>query len=110
MRSRNLYSQSPTNLFAAAAILLYFCSTSAQSHHRAPDYILANRKIFTANAAVPYAEAIAIQGERILAVGTSEEISRVASPRTIRIDLKNRVVITCLTNPESCRRATGGLR
>lgn len=54
---------------------------------------MVNGKIFTANAAVPYAQAIAIQGERILAVGTSEEISRLASPRTIQIDLKNRVVI-----------------
>lgn len=59
----------------------------------APDYILVNGKIFTADTANPYAQALAITGERILSVGTSEEISRLASPHTIRIDLHGRLVI-----------------
>jgi hypothetical protein len=49
---------------------------------RAPDYVLVNGKIFTADATKPYAQALAIRGERIVSVGTSKEIGRLASPHT----------------------------
>jgi predicted amidohydrolase YtcJ len=58
-----------------------------------PDYILVDGRIFTADATKPYAQALAIQGERIVSVGTSKEIERLASPHTIRIDLQSRLVI-----------------
>src|SRR5260370_63600 len=61
--------------------------------NEAPDYVLVNGKIFTAGAKHPYAQALAVKGDRILSGGTSEEISRLASPHTIRIDLHGRLVI-----------------
>ena len=44
----------------------------------APDLILVNGKIFTSNPSQPYVEAIAVRGERIVAVGTSKEIVSLA--------------------------------
>jgi len=57
------------------------------------DLILFNGKVFTADPARPYAQAIAIRGERIIAVGTSAEITVLDGPKTRRIDLQGRLVI-----------------
>ncbi len=57
------------------------------------DLILVNGTIFTSDTAQLYAQAIAIRGERILAVGTTEAITRMAGPATRRIDLGGRLVI-----------------
>lgn len=59
----------------------------------APDTILVNGKIFTSNTEQLWAEAIAIRGERIVAVGTSESIAASAREGTRRIDLGGRTVV-----------------
>jgi predicted amidohydrolase YtcJ len=56
------------------------------------DLVLLNGKIFTADVAKPFAEAVAISGERIVAVGTSAEVEKFAGARARRIDLQGRVV------------------
>jgi len=58
-----------------------------------PDTILVNGRIFTGAQARPYVDAIAIKGKRILAVGTNQEISSTAGPKTRRIDLAGHLVI-----------------
>ena len=58
-----------------------------------PDLILFKGRIFTSNVSRPYVEAVAIRGERILAVGTSKEIVSLAGKETKRIDLAGRTVI-----------------
>ncbi len=57
-----------------------------------PELILYNGKIFTSDTKQPNAEAIAIRGERILAVGSNEEIKKLAGAKTRLIDLQMRVV------------------
>ena len=57
-----------------------------------PEMILYNGKIFTSDTKQPNAEAIAIRGERILAVGSNEEIKKLAGAKTRIIDLQNRIV------------------
>lgn len=57
------------------------------------DLILFNGKVFTSNASQPYVEALAIRGDRIVAVGTSKEVVALASKETRRIDLGGRTVI-----------------
>ena len=52
-----------------------------------------NGRIFTGAQARPYVDAIAIKGKRILAVGTNQEISSTAGPKTRRIDLAGHLVI-----------------
>ena len=59
----------------------------------APDLILSNGKIITVDDRFSIAQAIAIRGDRIVAVGTNAEINRLAAPGTRRIDLGGRTVI-----------------
>lgn len=58
-----------------------------------PDLILAGGKIFTADPARPWAEALAIAGDRIVAVGTSAEVRALAGTGTRVIELQRRVVV-----------------
>lgn len=67
-------------------------SLSASGQQAPADLILLNGKVFTADSAKPSAEAVAIRGERIIAVGTSAEIEKLAELKTRRIDLQGRVV------------------
>ena len=73
-------------------LLSALLSLSASGQQAPADLILLNGKVFTADSAKPSAEAVAIRGERIIAVGTSAEIEKVAGAMTRRIDLQGRVV------------------
>lgn len=75
------------------ALFVLFCCVLAYGQAPAPDLILVNGKIFTSDTTPPYAQAIAIQGERIAAIGTSEEMKRLAGKDTRIIDLGGRTVI-----------------
>jgi len=57
-----------------------------------PDLILVNGTIITVNASDTIAQAVAIQGERIIAVGDTTFIDSLAAPTTQRIDLNGRTV------------------
>jgi predicted amidohydrolase YtcJ len=59
----------------------------------APDLLLLHGNVFTSNKAQPHAQAIAIRGERIVAVGSDDEIAATADAHTRRIDLHGRTVI-----------------
>src|SRR5688572_6973658 len=59
----------------------------------APDVILSNGKIITVDDRFSIAEAVAVRGDRIVAVGTNSEITRLAGPATRRIDLRGRSVV-----------------
>lgn len=56
------------------------------------DLVLINGRVFTADTARPTADALAIRGERIVAVGTTAEIAALAGEKTRTIDLHQRVV------------------
>ena len=58
-----------------------------------PATILFNGNIVTMDPARPRAAALAIWGDRILAVGSDEEIRRLAGPLTKRIDLARKTVV-----------------
>lgn len=58
-----------------------------------PDLILTNGKIVTVDDRFRIAQAVAIKGERIVAVGDSRDIARLAGPGTRRLDLHGRTVI-----------------
>jgi len=57
------------------------------------DLILTNGKIVTVDERFSIAQAVAIRGDRILAVGANQEIARLAGPNTRRIDLGGRTAI-----------------
>ena len=58
-----------------------------------PDLVLLHGKVFTSDPKHLHAEALAIRGERVVAVGTSRQIEALAGPTTRRIDLGGRTVI-----------------
>jgi predicted amidohydrolase YtcJ len=58
-----------------------------------PDLIIHHAKVFTADPAHRSAEAVAIRGNRIIAVGTDAEVTALAGDRTKRVDAGGRVVV-----------------
>jgi hypothetical protein len=62
------------------------------SQESAPDLVLSNGKIITVDERFTIAQAIAIKGDRIVAVGTNQEMAQLA-PNARRIDLRGRDVI-----------------
>jgi predicted amidohydrolase YtcJ len=57
------------------------------------DLILSNGKIVTVDERFTIAQAVAVAGDRIIAVGTNQDVSRLAGPATRRIDLRGRTVV-----------------
>jgi predicted amidohydrolase YtcJ len=57
------------------------------------DRILVNGKIWTEDEAQPRVQALAISGDRIVAVGADEQIKAMASPDTAVLDLHGRLVV-----------------
>jgi predicted amidohydrolase YtcJ len=74
-------------VFLTFSLLATGCATTS------PDLVLVNGKVFTADEARPWAEAVAVRGERIEAVGTSETIRALAGSRTRVVDLAGRLVV-----------------
>ena len=68
-------------------------TASLFAQQSAPDLILSNGKIITVDERFTIAQAVAIRGERIVAVGTNQELARLAGPGTRTIDLKGKSVI-----------------
>ncbi|TWT18716.1 amidohydrolase [Luteimonas marina] len=66
---------------------------AAQGQVGAADLVLHNGKIWTVDEANPQAEAVAVRGERIIAVGTSREILALKGPSTRVVDLEGRRVL-----------------
>jgi predicted amidohydrolase YtcJ len=75
-------------IFLSVAVFLFFPSAWAQVG--ASERILFHAKIFTADPQNPYAEAVAIRGDKILAVGTLPEVLKSVSANAERIDLEGK--------------------
>ncbi|MFO1406344.1 MAG: amidohydrolase [Steroidobacteraceae bacterium] len=58
-----------------------------------PDRIYVNAKVWTGDAAQPAAEAFAVQGDRLVAVGTTADVRKLAGPATEVHDLGGRRVV-----------------
>jgi predicted amidohydrolase YtcJ len=74
-----------------AVSLLAACCAMAPAQQ--PSLIFVNGKVWTENPAQPTAEAVAMSGEKILAVGSSEEIRMLAGAQTRIIDLDGRLLL-----------------
>ncbi len=70
-----------------------FSTAPANAQSSPPDLVLFNGKIFTSDSAQLYVEAIAIRGDRIIALGKSAAIKSSAGSSTKLIDLGGRTVI-----------------
>src|SRR5438477_1251575 len=68
-------------------------AAGAQAPALRADRIFVNGKIWTADDARPSAEALAVSGDKIVAVGSSQEIRALAGPTTVTLDLGGRLML-----------------
>lgn len=79
-------------------IILWMMCAAATTMGQAPDLIVHNAKIVTVDARFSMAQAMAVRGERIVAVGTNAAVLGMAGPRTERVDLGGKMVLPGLAD------------
>ena len=90
-----------------ATIAIIF-SVTVGSAQQTPDTVLHNGKVLTVDANFATAQAVAVRGDRIVAVGTDDEVLSLAGPNTLRIDLKGRTVTPGLIHTHVHLQSIGG--
>ena len=80
-------------LISVIALTLMNLPVHADTPVLGADTIIVNATVHTMDAARPTAEAIAIFGNRIVAVGSTQEIKKLAGPGTKTIDAGKRLVV-----------------
>jgi len=78
---------------ALLGVLVCGISACAGENPDAADLVLTNGKIVTVDEAMPEVEAVAIRGDRIIAVGTSTEMEAFIGSSTEVVDLAGRVAV-----------------
>src|SRR5438477_518823 len=79
-------------LHRSVLFVCLFASVGTAQTRRA-DLVLLNGTVVTVDSAHPTVQAIAVKGDRIVAVGTTAEIRKWAGPGTRTIDAHGRLVI-----------------
>src|SRR5690606_20868270 len=86
-----------TAYIVAAIVSITFIAgliVGAQRDENGPvDLIVLNGRVYTADEDGSFAEAVAIQGNRILRVGTTRDISRLKRAQTVVVDAKGGAVL-----------------
>lgn len=80
-------------LFLVVGLLGIAVSSFAQQPKMLVDRIFINGRIWTADDARPRVEALAIAGDKIVAVGSTDEIKSLATTDTVVVDLGGRLVV-----------------
>ncbi len=70
----------------------------AQAQPPSADTILVNARIYTVNPRQPWADALAIGGDKILAVGAAKDVTAYRGPSTRVIDAQGRLVLPGFTD------------
>jgi len=87
-------------LFLSLAILC-LCADLALAQGQAStvaDTVVTNARIYTVNSQQPWAEALAIRGDKILAVGSAKDVAAYRGPATKVIDAQGRLVLPGFTD------------
>src|SRR5688500_591405 len=95
---RNTLESSPTTTPTMRTLALVTLSALtltnvAGAQTRPATLVLTNGRIVTVDSSRPEAQAVAIAGDRIIAVGTNAEIQRHVTPATRVIDLQGKLAI-----------------
>jgi predicted amidohydrolase YtcJ len=77
----------------AGLLLAVAGAAMVRGQQAAVDTVLTNGKIITVDDRFSIAQAVAIRGDRFVAVGSNQDIARLAGPSTRRIDLGGKAVI-----------------
>src|SRR5688500_4385609 len=86
-------SPSLSSLLAAVVVVaLVVVALPLSAQQPRADLLLVNGRVLTVDASDRVAQAVGIAGNRIVAVGSTAEVERVAAPNARRIDLRGRTV------------------
>jgi predicted amidohydrolase YtcJ len=80
-------------LLLAVLLLVPAASSVFAQTHPSADLIITNAKVWTVDKSRPRAEAVAVIGERIVAVGGSSEIDGWRGPQTKLIDAQGKLLL-----------------
>lgn len=81
------------------AVLCFFgAGTLTYGQAGAADTVIVNARIYTVNPQQPWAEALAIRGEKIVAVGRTRDMAAIRGPSTHVIDGEGRLVLPGFTD------------
>jgi predicted amidohydrolase YtcJ len=89
----NLTKKCRSTAFVYIAVFLLSSSFFACQQKESADTIFINGKICTVDEKNPQAEALAVAGERIIAVGSNKAIEKLKNEKTQVIDLENKFVM-----------------
>ena len=84
--------------FFGTLLLLCLVASLACRHAPKPDLIIHHGKILTVDSNFTIVDAMAIQGEHILATGSNDQILALAGPETRQIDLHGKTVLPGLND------------
>jgi predicted amidohydrolase YtcJ len=87
---------------------LCFCLAIACAAQDGREQVFYNAKVFTANPEHPYAEAVAVRGDKIVAVGNRAEVAKAVSAGAELIDLKGKFLMPGLIDSHA-HALEGGL-
>ena len=79
-------------LLAVTAFFLSYSTSALQAQEAAGERIFFHAQVFTADPQNPYADAVAIRGDKIVAVGNLSEVAKSVSPNAERIDLEGKTL------------------
>ena len=74
--------------FVLAALSLRYSAQLALAQETTGERVFFNAKVFTADPMSPFASAVVVRGDKILAVGTLPEVLKSASAAAERVDLR----------------------
>jgi len=77
----------------AAAMLLFYCALGSAQSKPAANLIVTNAKVWTVDKSLPTAQAVAVLGDRIVAVGSIGEVDSWRGPRTRVIDAGGKLLL-----------------
>lgn len=93
----------------ALPLALVLCLAATAAAAQPVDLVLVNGRVYTLDAGRPWADGLAIAGDRIAAIGTTAEMRRRAGPRTRIIDLAGAFVSPGFNDAHVHVDATGAL-
>ncbi|HSL20968.1 MAG TPA: amidohydrolase [Vicinamibacterales bacterium] len=93
-------------VLALAALL---AAATVAARQQVPSLVLINARVYTGDAARPWAEALAVAGDRIVAVGNTAEVRRLSGNGTRAIDARGGFVTPGFNDAHVHVDATGAL-
>src|SRR5437867_11899952 len=90
---KDVMSKSVSKTQVVIALCAVAAAVMVHAQRADVDTVLTNGKIITVDDRFTIAQAMAIQGDRFVAVGSNQDITRLAGPGTRRIDLGGKAVI-----------------